>query len=228
MTDPLLDLSRVEGVPSAVAAARAAVDAVLRDRGARVVPAEMSARALLASARASAAMEGSPWEPGAIRLSTELIELAGMIRSTPARAIARAHALLARGVLDDAALGRVPAEDPARVQGVLDLLTTRTAAPALVVAAVAHAELALLAKPGNGMGVLARAVEHMVLVQAGVDPRAVLVVAEGHRAVGPAYAQRLAGYATGSVVGVREWILHCAQALTHGAELSPLMGATGN
>ncbi|WP_432558726.1 oxidoreductase [Granulicoccus sp. GXG6511] len=224
MTDPLLDLSRLEGVPSAVAAARAAADVVLRDRGARRVPAEVSARALLASARASAAMEGPEWDPGAVRLSTELIDLAEMIRSTPAQALARAHALLARGVVDDESLGRVPADDPTRLQGVLELLTAPTGAPALVVAAIAHAEVALLADTGGGHGVLARAVEHMVLVQSGVDPRAVLVVAEGHRAVGAAYAERLAAYATGTPTGVRDWILHCAQAVTHGAELSPLGG----
>lgn len=225
MSDPLLDLSRLEGVPSAVAAARAAADAVLRDRGARAVPTEMSARALLTSARASAAMEGSAWEPGAVRLSTELMELAGLVRSTPGQALARAHLLLARGLIDDDRLGRVPADDPARLTGVVRLLAARTSAPALVVAAVAHAEIALLAAPGGGHGVLARAVEHMVLIQAGVDPRAVLVVAEGHRAVGGAYRTRLEAYATGTATGVRDWILHCAQALTHGAELSPLGAA---
>lgn len=208
-----------------MAAARAAADIVLRDRGARAVPTEMSARALLASARASAAMEGPEWEPGAVRLSTELLGLAGLIRSTPGQSLARAHVLLARGVVDDDLLGQVPADDPARLAGVLELLTRRTEAPALVVAAVAHAETALLAPPGGGHGVLARAVEHMVLIEAGVDPRAGLVLAEGHRAVGPAYRARLANYATGSTTGVRDWLLHCAQALTHGAELSPLGAA---
>lgn len=208
-----------------MAAARAAADTILRDRGARAVPAEMSARALLASARASAAMEGPEWEPGAVRLSTELVDLAGFIRSTPGQALARAHLLLARGVLPADRLGRVPADDPARLSGVLDLLTARTQAPALVVAAVAHAEVALLAPPGGGHGVLARAVEHMVLIGAGVDPRAVLVIAEGHRAIGDAYRALLSAYATGTTSGVREWILHCAQALTHGAELSPLGAA---
>lgn len=222
MTDPLLELSRLEGVPSAIAAARAAADAVLRDRVARVVPAETSARALLAGARASAVIEGTQWEPGAVRLSTELIDLAPLIRRTPGQALARAHLLLARDLLPEAELGRVPADDPDRLRGVVELLTTRTDAAALVVAAVAHAELALLAAPGGGHGVLARAVEHLVLIDAGVDPRAVLVIEEGHRAAGAAYAERLSAYAQGTPNGVRGWILHCAQALTHGAEVSPL------
>lgn len=230
MTDPILDLSRLEGVPSAVAAARAAGDAILRDRGARQVPAETSARALLMGARASAAIEdqasGQPsWEAGAVRLSTQLIDLAPLIRRTPARVLARAHVLLCRGVLPDFELGRVPVTDPARLRGLVALLTEPTEAPALVVAALAHAETALLAEPGGGQGVLARAVEHLVLIDAGWDPRAVLVIEEGHRASGSAYATALAGYATGSVNGVKGWILHCAQALMHGAEVSPLGAA---
>ncbi|MDO5500130.1 MAG: oxidoreductase [Propionibacteriaceae bacterium] len=225
MTDPLLELSRLTGVPSAIAAARAAADTILRDRGTRAVPAEMSARALLAGARASAAIEGAAWEPGAIRLSTELLDLAPLIRRTPGQALARAHVLLAAELVADDALGKVTADDPARLQGVVELLRMPTEAPALVVAAIAHAEVALLAAPGGGHGVLARAVEHLVLIEAGVDPRAVLVIEEGHRAAGGAYAARLQAYVTGTQTGVREWILHCAQALTHGAEVSPLGAA---
>ena len=51
--DPLADLARLEGVPSAVAAALAAVDVVLRDRGQRAMPGSRGA-ALLPGARASA------------------------------------------------------------------------------------------------------------------------------------------------------------------------------
>jgi len=110
--DPLADLARLEGVPSAVAAARDAVDAVLRDRGMRVIPAEQSAGALLAGARASAALSPDPerWFAGAVRLSTELISLSGLIRVAPGQAIARAHALVARGVVPDEELGRVRAD----------------------------------------------------------------------------------------------------------------------
>lgn len=225
MTDPLLDLSRLEGVPSAVAAARAAADVVLRDRGARQVPAEVSARALLAGARASAAMAGPEWEPGSVRLSTELIALAPLIRRTPGQALARAHALLAKGLVADEALGRVPADDPARLQGVLELLSGPTEAPAPVRAAIAHAEVALLVADSGLHGILGRAVEHLVLIEARVDPRAALVPEEGHRAAGAAYAEYLRRYATGSIGGVREWIVHCARALTHGAEVSPLGAA---
>lgn len=211
-------------MPSAVAAARDAADAVLRDRGRRQVPADTSARALLAGAKASARMEGEEWLEGSVRLSTQLIDLAGDIRRTPAQVLARAHVLLARGRRDDDALGRT-VTGGARLGALMDLLAASTAASPLVLAAIAHAEVASIRAFGGGDGVLARAVEHMVLIEAGVDPRAVLVPEEGHAAAGGAYAGGLQRYATGDVAGVREWIVQCARALTFGAEASPLGAA---
>lgn len=222
MTDPLLDLSRLEGVPSAVAASRAAVEVVLRDRGARQVPAEQSARALLAGAKASAATEGDGWEPGAVRLSTELIELAGTLRRAPGQVLARAHALVAKGRVPDDRLGFARADDRGRFQAALELLSRPTKAPALVQAAIAHAELAHISPFGDADGIIARAVEHMVLIDAGVDPRAVLVPERGHLVAGAAYAAGLQRYSSGGVNGVRDWVLQCARALTYGAEVSPL------
>lgn len=229
MNDPLFDLGRLEGVPSAVAAARAAADTILRDRGTRQIAAETSAQALLAGARDSAAIESpddvARWEAGSVRLSTELIDLAGQVRTAPGQALARAHSLLAKGVVADDDLGRVVATDQARLSALLDVLAKPTKAPALVQAAIAHAEIALIQPFGGGDGIIARAVEHMVLIDAGVDPRAVLLPEAGHRAAGRAYNDALARYSQGSITGVREWILHCAQALTYGAEVSPLGAA---
>ncbi len=244
MTDPLLDLARLEGVPSAVQSARDAVDAVLRDRGLRQTSTEQRAAARLASARATARLEDltdpgadvdpdpeadpdagqERWLPGSLRLYAELTELAGSIRTTPPQVFARAHALLARGVIPDAGLGRLR-DDPgvaARISGLSALLTARSEAPVVVLAAVAHGELATVSPFGSGDGVLARAVEHLILIEAGVDPPAVLVPEAGHLAAGAGYRAALAGYANGSASGVRDWLLHCAAALTRGAEESPV------
>jgi hypothetical protein len=223
--DPLADLARLEGVPSAVAAARDAVDAVLRDRGMRVIPAEQSASALLSGARASAALSPDPdrWLAGAVRLSTELISLSGLIRVAPGQVIARAHALVARGAVPDDELGRVraDAEVSERLVGLHQLLTEPTSASVVVLAAVAHAEVATVAPFGTADGIVACAVEHMVLVAGGVDPRAVIVCEAGHLALRPSYEAGLTAYRSGTVPGVRDWLLHCAQALTYGAEVSP-------
>src|SRR3954451_13801524 len=57
--DPLSWLTELEGVPSAYAAARDGIDALLRDRGLRRTTPEQTAESLLAGAHASAQLEGS-------------------------------------------------------------------------------------------------------------------------------------------------------------------------
>ncbi|HJQ88185.1 MAG TPA: oxidoreductase [Propionibacteriaceae bacterium] len=223
--DPLADLARVEGVPSAVAAATDAVDAVLRDRGLRKVTDEQLSQALLAGARANAELTDDPprWQIGALRLSAELGSLARLIRVAPAQALARAHALVARGVVPDGELGKIDSEPvtAARMSSLGEMLTRPTSAPAIVVGAIAHAEVAVVAPFGAASGLIARATEHLVLVSAGLDPYGVIVVEAGHAASGSTYAAGLEAYAGGTVQGVKGWLLRCAAAVARGAELSP-------
>jgi hypothetical protein len=227
--DPLADLARFEGVASAVAAASDAVDAVLRDRGLRHVTEEQVSRALLAGARANAALTTDPerWQIGALRVSAELAPLAALIRVAPAQALARAHALVARGVVPDSELGKISSAPgiAARVNSLVDLLTHQTSAPAIVAGAVAHAEIAVVAPFAEASGLIARAAEHLVLIAAGLDPYGVIVVEAGHAASGETYSSALEAYADGSVSGVRAWLLRCAAAVARGAELSPVAGA---
>ena len=223
--DPLADLAQFEGVASAVAAATDAVDAVLRDRGLRHVSEEQLSQALLAGATANAALSGDPerWQIGALRLSAELAPLGALIRVAPAQALARAHALVARGVVPDHELGRIGSGPgiAARMNGLAELLTRHTSAPAIVVAAVAHAEIAVVAPFDDASGLIARTVEHLVLISAGLDPYGVIVVEAGHAERGDSYSSELEAYAEGSVPGVKGWLLRCAAAVARGAELSP-------
>jgi hypothetical protein len=227
--DPLADLARLEGVPSAVAAATAAVDAVLTDRGPRKITDEHLRRALLAGARANAELTGDPalWQIGALRLSTELAALATLIRVAPAQALARAHALVARGIMPDSELGKIGSEAAAaaRMHGLGELLTRPTSASAIVVGAVSHAEIAVVAPFADASGLIARAAEHLVLIAAGLDPYGVIMVEAGHAEGGATYSAALEAYADGSVEGVRSWLLRCAAAVAHGAELSASMVA---
>ncbi len=226
VADPLAALMHLEGVPSAVVAARDAVDAVLRDRGLRRITGAQSAEALLAGARASAELTGAAdrWLAGAIRLSTEVLSLSTLIRVSPGQAMARAHVLLAHGMVAEDELGRVRGGEEAaqRMVGLNQLLTSPTEASAVVLAAVAHAELVTVAPFGSSSGLVGRAVEHMVLVEAGVDPRAVIVIEAGHLAAGSEYERLLRGYRDDGVPGVKAWLLHCARALAYGAEVSPV------
>jgi hypothetical protein len=223
--DPLADLARFEGVPSAVAAAMDAVDTVLRDRGLRKINDEQLSQALLAGARANAELTEDParWQIGALRLSAELASLAALIRVAPAQALARAHAVVARGVVPDSELGKIGSEPAmsARMNSLGELLTRQTSAPAIVVGAVAHAEVAVVAPFAEASGLIARAAEHLVLIAAGLDPYGVIVVEAGHAETRSTYAAGLEAYADGSVAGVKSWLLRCAAAVSRGAELSP-------
>ena len=224
--DPLADLARFEGVPSAVASATDAVDAVLRDRGLRMITDEQLSQALLAGARANADLTDDParWQVGALRLSAELASLAALIRVAPAQALARAHALVARGVVPDSELGKI-GSDPAmatRMNSLAEMLTRPTSAPAIVVGAIAHAEVAVVAPFAEASGLIARAAEHMVLIAAGLDPYGVIVVEAGHAENGSTYSAGLKWYGNGSIAGVKSWLLRCAAAVTRGAELSPV------
>jgi hypothetical protein len=226
VSDPLAELSRLEGVPSAIVSSRDAVDAVLRDRGMRQVTPQQTASALLAGARANAGLSEDPqrWLAGAVRLSTELVALSGLIRVSPGQAMARAHSLVAHGQVGAEQLGRLrgDVEVSQRMSGLAALLTGATSASGIVLAAVAHAELLTVCPFGSADDLVARTVEHMVLVASGVDPRAVLVPEAGHLGMRQSYKSALEGYRGGTVNGVRDWLLHCARAVALGAELSPL------
>jgi hypothetical protein len=222
--DPLADLARFEGVASAVAAATDAVDAVLRDRGLRKISEEELSRSRLAGARANATLTAKPheWQVGALRLSAELGSLATLIRVAPAQALARAHALVARGIVPDSELGKIGSEAGVaeRMNSLGELLTRETSAPAIVVGAVTHAEIAVVAPFADASGLIARAAEHLVLMAAGVDPYGVIMVEAGHAESAATYQAALEAYADGSLVGVKNWLLRCAGAVARGAEVS--------
>ncbi len=237
-----------EGVPSALAAARDGIDAVLRDRGLRQTTPESTAEALLRGALASARLAGSasaaeavragagdPLATAAVRISVELLGLAPIWRANPVQALARLHLLAGAGLpgVDPALLGR-PA-DAAAAQRLLwlgRLLGEADAAPALAVAAVVHGEVGgglFVELPGGDAvgaglnGLVARAAERLVLASRGVDPTSVTVPEAGHEAAGiSAYRTRLAGYRDGGEGGVVAWLMHCATAYAAGATLSPL------
>lgn len=233
--DPLSRLASLEGVPSALAAARDGIDVMLRDRGLRRTAPETTAESLLRGAHASAVLEGSQSSlasvregtgdevaADAVRVSTELLALAPALSRTPLQALARIHALAAAG-LPEGERGR-PRDGAAadRLRGVGDLLTAPTSAPALLVAAVVHAELATAAPFASHNGIVARAAERLVLVARGVDEKSLVVPEAGHLALRAQYESNLRGYAAGGPAGVHAWLLYAAEAFVAGAEASPL------
>ncbi|WP_459973522.1 oxidoreductase [Nocardioides pyridinolyticus] len=222
-------------MPSALAAARDGIDVMLRDRGLRRTAPETTAESLLRGAHASAVLEGSASSlasvregtgdevaADAVRVSTELLALAPALSRTPLQALARLHALAAAG-LPEESRGR-PRDSAAadRLRGVGDLLTAPTSAPALLVAAVVHAEIATAAPFASHNGIVARAAERLVLVARGVDEKSLVVPEAGHLALRAQYESNLRGYAAGGPSGVHAWLLYAAEAFAAGAEASPL------
>ena len=137
--------------------------------------------------------------------------------------MARLHTLAAAGVVADEDLGRPrDAEGASRLRDLARLLTTATEAPALVVAAVVHAELASVMPFVSHNGLVARATERLVLVARGVDEKSLVVPEAGHLALRPEYESNLWGYRDGGAAGVHAWLLYAAEAYAKGSEASPL------
>ncbi len=237
VTDPLSRLAGLEGVASAMAATRDGIDALLRDRGLRRTSPEQTAESLLRGAHASAVLEGSEDSletaregagdevtQAAVRVSTELLSLVPTLKAAPLQAFARLHTLAGKGVVDDADLGRPrDAEAATRLRDLAATLSAPTEAPALVVAAVAHADIATAAPFLSHNGIVARAVERLLLVARGVDPTSVTVPEAGHLALRREYESNLRGYASGGQAGVHAWLLYAAEAFAKGAESSPVV-----
>lgn len=222
-------------MPSAYAGARDGIDAMLRDRGLRRTRPEQTTEALLRGAHASAVLEGSTLDlddfragkldetaQASARLSAELLTQVPVFRSSPVQALARLHALAGAGILDEESLGRpVSAEASQRLQA-LGRSLLDTTQPGLLVAALAHAEIRTVAPFASHNGLVARAVERLVLVTRGVDPASVTVPEAGHLALRPQYESNLRAYRSGSRNGLHAWLLYAAEAFAAGAEASPL------
>ena len=90
--------------------------------------------------------------------------------------------------------------------------------PTLLVAALVHAEVVATRPFAGGNGLVARALERVVLRVGGLDPTGVAVPEAGHATkVGADYRGALTAYVSGGPDGVRWWLLHCAEAVTAAA-----------
>ncbi|HEU4542102.1 MAG TPA: oxidoreductase [Jiangellaceae bacterium] len=224
--DPFAAIAALPGVGVAAAHARDAIDALLRQPAMRRDASRVAAESAVRGALASAALDGARAEDlddsvtqGALRATAEVPALAGVWSGAPGQALARIHLLAAKDLAGVESLGR-PRDgiDRARFDQLFRLAVAPTAAPAVVVAALVHGELATIRPFGLADGVVARAAERMVLIARGVDTRAVSVPEAGHAGLVRAYGQLLEAYATGTSDGVGAWVRHCCEAYARGAE----------
>lgn len=248
MTNPLAPLLELADVSAVLDHARQAADAAMRHRALRRSGGQVAVEVGLRSAVASAALEGhgydleqvraglvtDPTLQGALRVSTALDGLTATWLRSPRQALARLHVLAARGVVDEADLGR-PVADPA-VADRLDFLAQvvveqaagqGSSVPALLQAAVVHGELLALRAFAGPNGVVARAAARLTLMAAGLDPRGLLAVEVGHQAREPEYVGSAGAFATGTPDGLRSWFRHYAAAVeVAAAELTDVCSAT--
>lgn len=235
MEDPFAGVAGLNGVGSAVAHARDAIDAVLRHPAMRRASATLAAESAVRGGRASAMLAGGepddvedPWLQGALRVVAEVPELAGRWEHSSRQVLARLHVLAARDLVDDnEALGRpAPGADVQRLDQLVDLMAAPTTAPGLVVAAIVHGEMLAISPFGTGDGLVARAAERIVLVARGVDTKAVSIPEAGHLALARAYEPLLQAYMSGTPDGVGAWVRHCAEAYAKGAEEALALAGT--
>lgn len=211
-------------------------------RGARASAALEAGLEPALEAALEAALDGAPVPrdrldavaDGALRLYAELGTMRSSFELAPRQALARMHVLAARGLAPDEQLGRPrltaavddplglgpapgPAEVSARLDALVTALTRRTAASALVVAAIVHGELLVLRPFAVANGLVARAAARLVLVTRGLDPKSVSSPEVGHRELGAQYADAARRYAGGGSEGVAVWLVHCADAVALGA-----------
>ena len=248
--DPLAELAADPATAEILAAARAEIDALLWRRDVRSNAVEVAASSMERGARDSAAIDGadlavvddSPMGrvlDAAIRLTAAVPGQVEVFATAPLQALAHLHALTATGFVPDDELGRPRAgdlaDDPlnlgavppaAAASGRLSLLartlTTPTEAPALLVAAIAHAELAVVRPFTWGSDLVARAAVRLVIAGRGVDPSLFSIPEHGMFEMGrPAYVRALQGYGSGTREGVLAFISWHTTACAMGAKAVP-------
>ncbi|OBK46963.1 oxidoreductase [Mycobacterium sp. 1081908.1] len=237
--DPLSPLLELPGVAEASDRARDALGRAHRH------PANLrrwpvtAAEAALRAARASSVLDGGPVrlddladaaqvsEPvfgGALRVAQALEggggPLVGIWQRAPLQALARLHVLAAADQVDEDRLGRPRADADVgpRLELLGELVTGRTAAPAPVVAAVAHGELLTLRPFGSADGVVARAVSRLVTIASGLDPHGLGVPEVSWMRQPADYRDAARGFAAGTPDGVGAWLVLCCRALQAGAQ----------
>lgn len=159
-----------------------------------------------------------------------------IILTSPAQALARLHVAAGSQLLAAEAVGRPrtdgesssefveasapsdPLHLPSRLAGLYEVVACHDKVPALVVGAVAHAEIAVMRPFVRGNGIVARAFERALVQACGLDPTGVAVPEVGYLREGATgYAGALAAYAAGTPEGVSLWLQFSAEALQRAA-----------
>ena len=249
--DPLSNLLKIESINNSITLALKSIDELNWNRSVRnnkdLIP--LTRRI---SGYASASLEGAnmPTDPrqepdespmgklsnAALGITAEVdFQLATFLK-TPLQTWARLHSFVEDGelrgrprtnneVVDPLHLGSpLPHElIESRMNNLVELITT-SSAPAVLVAAIAHAELATIAPFNKGSQLIARATTRIILQSRNVDQLKLVMPEYGFYKLGRnSYAKALIAYQAGSIEGVSKWVELHSQALVIGSTSSNLV-----
>jgi hypothetical protein len=186
---------------------------------------------------------------GALRALAEAERLGPIGQQAPLQALARLHTAACAGLVGDALLGRprpagvrpgdgvdlhdasggpLLAPDGEQLRGRLEalagLMRAPESTPALLVAALVQAEVAVARPFVAGNGVVARALCRAVVIERGLDASGVAVWEAALLDAGQDHSQALSAYATGSTAGVLDWIRLFADSVRAGAREGAALG----
>ena len=249
--DPLSNLLKIESIDNAISSALKSIDELNWNRSFRNNK-DLIPLARRISAYASAALEGAnmPADPrqdpddspmgklsaAALGVTAEVDFQLTTFLKTPLQTWARLHSFIEesdqRGrprtnneVIDPLHLGSpLPYElIESRINNLVDLITT-SSAPAVLLAAIAHAELATIAPFNKGSQLIARATSRLILQSKNVDQLKLVMPEYGFYKIGRnSYAKALMAYQSGSIEGVSKWVELHSQALVFGSTNSNLL-----
>ena len=249
--DPLSNLLKIESINNSITLALKSIDELNWNRSVRNNK-DLIPLARRISGYASASLEGAnmPTDPrqepdespmgklsnAALGITAEVdFQLATFLK-TPLQTWARLHSFVEDGelrgrprtnneVIDPLHLGSpLPHElIESRMNNLVELITT-SSAPALLVAAIAHAELATIAPFNKGSQLIARATTRIILQSRNVDQLKLVMPEYGFYKLGRnSYAKALIAYQAGSIEGVSKWVELHSQALVIGSTSSNLV-----
>ncbi|MFM7599243.1 MAG: oxidoreductase [Actinomycetota bacterium] len=194
--------------------------------------AELSIEAMLAG------LDDSPLgraAAAALDVTAEIPHQVDTWQRAPLQVLAHLHVLAARSFADDSDLGRprtaddvvdplhigaLPsaAEVSPRLASLADVITTSSAAPAIVLASIVHGELLALRPFAWGSGLIARAGVRLVLASRGVDPDLMSAPEAGMLSLGRrSYVDGVRDYMSGDPSAMARWVMWNAAAVGFGA-----------
>ena len=243
--EPLLQLLDVNPIADAVKSALKSIDELNWNRSYRNRT-ELVPMARRVGAYASAAIEGAamPADPNhnpddspmgilsqsALGVTAEVEFQLKTFLKTPYQSWARLHSFIELGddrgrprtnndVVDSLHIGQ-PIDSTLIESRMNDLvsLVQNSKAPAVLIAAILHAELATISPFAKGSQMIARATSRMYLQAKQIDQLQLVMPEYGFYKIGRAkYARALIAYKTGTIAGVTEWVQIHSNALEIGA-----------